>query len=144
MTSHAPATRGRPEYTRGVIVPCSSTCDGAQDVEATLAYKKAAKMAPKPTRLPEAIWRAEAAPVEAGAPVPEAAEPVGREPEPEAPEPEAPAPLPEAGVERTSSTVVLLLALTTTVRVWLKAEPVPWRTRVVMPVPTAGMLAGAG
>lgn len=126
-----------------VVVPCSSTCDGAQSAEAALAYKKAAKMAPKPMRLPEAIWRGEAAPVLAGEPVPEAL-PDGREPEPEAPEPVAPAPLPEAGVERTSSTVVLLFALTTTVRVWLKAEPVPWRTRVVMPEPTAGMLAGAG
>lgn len=113
-------------------------------MEATLAYKKAAKMAPKPTRLPEAIWREEAAPVEAAPEPDEAAEPVGREPEPEAPEPVAPAPLPEAGVERTSSTVVLLFALTTTVRVWLKAEPVPARRRVVMPEPTAGMLAGAG
>lgn len=130
-----------------VIVPCSSTCDGAQGVVAILAYKKAAKRAPKPTRLPEAIWREEAAPVEAAPEPDEAAEPVGREPEPEAPEapePVAPAPLPEAGVERTSSTVVLLFAETTTVRVWLKAEPVPWRTRVVMPEPTAGMLAGAG
>lgn len=47
-------------------------------------------------------------------------------------------------VAATRATVVLLFALTTTVRVELNMEPVPGRRRVVIPVPTAGMSAGNG
>lgn len=99
--------------------------------------------APKPTRPPAAaLTLGAAAPVA----VDDAPEPVAvplREPEapePEAPEPEATALL----VEATRSTVVLLPALTVTVRVWLKAEPVPARVKVWRPGPTAGMLSGRG
>jgi hypothetical protein len=40
--------------------------------------------------------------------------------------------------------VVLLFALTTIVMLWLYMEPVPARTRVVIPLPTAGIPAGSG
>jgi hypothetical protein len=63
----------------------------------------------------------------------------------DAPEPVAPdEPDAEAAALVWTWTVVELFALTTTVRVWLKAEPVPGRTRVWRPGPTAGMSAGRG
>jgi hypothetical protein len=106
------------------------------------AYKKAAMTAPKPRRLPAATLTLAAAP---GVAEGEAEAPDRRGPVPDAPEPEASAPDPEAaGVEVAIWTVVLLFALTTTVRVWLKLEPTPGRTRVWTPGPTAGMSAGAG
>jgi hypothetical protein len=73
--------------------------------------------------------------------------PVLLAPEPEAPEPLMPEPvasLPLADVLVTMRTVVLLFALTTTVMLWLYMDPVPARTRVVMPLPTAGIPAGSG
>lgn len=86
---------------------------------------------------------ATAAPVDPAPPVPVAV------PEPEriAPDPvvtmlpDAPLAIDDVGL---ISTVVLLLALTTTVRVLLNMEPVPGRTSVWTPGPTAGMLAGSG
>lgn len=114
------------------------------------AYRKAAMKAPNPTRLPAATLTLEAAPVESGpsAPVPVASVPVASASVPVASESEEPLPVasaPEAVVE-TRATVVLLLALTTIVRVELTMEPVPVpaRVKVVIPVPTAGMSAGTG
>jgi hypothetical protein len=102
------------------------------------AYKKAATKAPKPRTLPAATLTLAAAPWEFWAPLVPVAEPLWRAPEPDAPDPDA------MGVEVWIWTVVLLLALTTTVRVLLNMEPVPGRTRVWTPGPTAGISAGAG
>jgi hypothetical protein len=74
---------------------------------------------------------------------PDAPEPDRRGPVPDASEPVASAP-DDLGVEVMTWTVVALLALTTTVRVWLNMEPVPGRVRVWTPGPTAGISAGAG
>ena len=96
--------------------------------------------APTPTTEPATAFMVAAAPVdwapvavpEPEAPDPDAPEPVVLEPVPLAPEPEAPE---LVGLERTM--VVLLLAETTTV--WVVLAAVPAMTRVVMPVPTAGI-----
>lgn len=99
------------------------------------AYKKAARKAPSPMKLP-ATPLATAAPLDCV----EAPVPVG---EPDARVPDAAAPLPvglapaEVGAPRMM--VVLLFALTTTVWVALTLVEGPGRRRVWMPVPTAGM-----
>lgn len=101
--------------------------------------------APTPTTLPATARMVAAAPVDsvAAAPVPEAVEsPVSSAPVPLAVrEPEALEPVAEAPEEVASptTTVVLLLAETTRVRVEF---PVPGTRMVLMPVPTAGMEAG--
>lgn len=101
-------------------------------------------MAPKPRTLPAAALTLAAAPAEFwAAPVPVGepetrAVPVAVLPLPAAPEPLA------AGLDVWIWTVVLLFALTTTVWVVLKREPVPGRRSVWTPGPTAGMLAGSG
>jgi hypothetical protein len=122
-------------------VPCFHRTTVKRRYQAT-AYKKAATTAPKPRRLPAATLTLAAAPGVAVGEAPDAPEPERRGPDPDAPEPVASDP--DVGVDATIWTVVLLLAETTTVRVWLNMEPVPGRIRVVMPVPTAGMSAGAG
>ena len=102
--------------------------------------------APKPRMPPAATLKLWApAPVVGEA---EAPEPVC-EPEREAPVlREAPllplAMASEAVVDGATRRVVLLFALMVTVRVWLKADPVPARVSVWTPVPTAGMLSGSG
>ena len=101
-------------------------------------------MAPKPRTLPAAALTLAAAPCEFCAAVP-VAEPEGRAvPVMVASLPDALAPEPLAAEEVWICTVVLLFALTTTVRVVLNMEPVPGRRSVWTPGPTAGMSAGRG
>jgi hypothetical protein len=124
-------------------MPCSLPRATLLNAMHATAYKNAATNAPKPSTLPAAALTLAAAPVPAGA----AALPVlvVRPADPDAPEPEPAAPVPLADrVDVWTRRVVLLFAMTTTVRVWLNMEPVPGRTSVCVPGPTAGMPAGRG